>query len=145
MAGFSTKPTCLSPDTQPSPWASFPSLVPPILPLPLLIKGHLLSFLSASSCVSSSSSLIGEFIEVSDWAVLSAPPLVTCHEKISPFSKNTPSFSEDGPLLSPPLLRCSSLSTSRDKMVQGCLLVDNTFYNVHHAFKRLHLTLDRCL
>lgn len=67
----------------------FSSLVPPILPLPPLIKGHLLSFLSASSCVSSSPSLIGEFIEVSHWAVLSAPPLVTCHENNPPPFQNT--------------------------------------------------------
>lgn len=73
--------------THPSPRAPFPPLILPILPpstLPPLIKGHLLSFLSASPGFSSPS-LIGGFLQICDWPVLSAPPLVNSHEDTSSF------------------------------------------------------------
>ena len=71
-------------NTHSSPRAPFfPPLILPILPLPSLIKGHLLSFLSASPSFSCPS-LIGGFLHVSDWTVPPAPPLVNSGENASP-------------------------------------------------------------
>lgn len=81
---FQQSPHVFQQTHTPLPGPLFLPSSPPILPLPPLIKGHLLSFLSASPCFSSSS-LIGEFMHVSDWAELSAPPRVNSHENISPF------------------------------------------------------------
>ena len=106
MADFSTKPTRLSHTHTythththtPLLGPLFPSLILPILHLPSLIRGHLLSFLPASPGFSSPS-LIGEFLQVSDWPVISAPPLVNTYENTSPFFRDTPSISSDRLLL----------------------------------------------
>lgn len=77
MANLSTKPTCLSLETHPSPRASFLlSLLshPPLAPLSS-------RFIRSVSCYPpprfSSSSFIGEFVPVSDWTLFSVPPLMT--------------------------------------------------------------------
>lgn len=104
--------------THPSPRAPFPPLILPILHLPSLIKGHLLSFLPASPGFSSPSP-IGEFLQDSDWPVLSAPPLVSIHENTSPFwgTLLLPLRTASSPD-SPPLLRRSSFSKTEKKGVR---------------------------
>lgn len=97
MADFSTKPARLSADTHPSPRASFPPPIPPppsSSPLPLLIKGHLLGFLSAFPLhlwlVDLCRSLIGQSSQ--------DLPLLTIMKTSPPTLDETPSLSEDGPL-----------------------------------------------
>lgn len=78
MANFSTKPTCLSLDIQPSPRASFLLSLSalPSSPCTPFIKVHLLCFLLAPSLLFLSS-LIGEFVPMPDWTLFSVPPLMT--------------------------------------------------------------------
>lgn len=78
-------------------------------PSPLSSRVILLSFLPASP------SLIGELQHISDWPVLSAPPLVSIYENTSLFwGTLLLSLRSASSSVSPPLLRCSSSSTTRE-------------------------------